>query len=83
MTDIVKWPNFPEGVRDIFEDVWQDIAFLHSKWNLYLDLFANLESIMVLNRTTPSAFQLIEESLRVDMTMTFKTASAGSVDGSR
>jgi hypothetical protein len=71
MADAAKWTKFPASIRDAFEGVWQDVASIHFKWNLYLDLFGKPENIEVLNQTTPTVFHLIEESLRADMTMAF------------
>jgi hypothetical protein len=61
--------DVPEPIRDQFEDLWEDVASLHYKWKLYVDIFGDEEHIKVINATVPSAFQLIEESLRSDMIM--------------
>jgi hypothetical protein len=71
MEDTEMWPKFPEPVQPVFANAWQTVAFLHSVWNLYLDLFRKPENIDVLNKTTPAAFKIIERCLRTDMAMAF------------
>ncbi len=62
-------PQLPENIRDIFTDLCQDVASLHSMWQLYLDLFSNQEDAAVLSEVALGTFQIIEEALRNDMTM--------------
>lgn len=58
-----------EDIREIFTWLCQDIASLQTKWNLYLGLFSSQENAALLSDLAQSSFQIIEESLRNDMTM--------------
>ena len=60
------YQEIPEELRSLFQILCQDIASLSAKWHLYLDLFTDVD---ILNKTAPGAFQMIEESLRTDMTI--------------
>jgi hypothetical protein len=62
-------PELPEDIRPVFQDLCQDMASLHSKWQLYLDLFSDRTTIDLLNDMAPAFFQTVEESLRSDITM--------------
>jgi hypothetical protein len=62
-------PAIPEPIRDIFAQLGQDVAWLHYKWNSYLELFAKPENAALLSDMVRALFQLMEESLRNDMTM--------------
>ncbi len=66
-----KWVRFPESLQDIFEGLWQEVASLHAQWELYQDLFTNADDIELINSTVPGVFQIIEENLRVSMTLAF------------
>lgn len=66
-----RWPEFPEALRALFDGVWQETVSLHAKWELYLDLFGDPNRISVLNDSAPAVFQLVEECLRNDMTISF------------
>jgi hypothetical protein len=56
-------------VQDVFGDLCQEIAFLHAKWRFYLDLFTSPDDVGFLNELALMSFQIIEESLRSDITM--------------
>jgi hypothetical protein len=62
-------PELPAEAQDIFRDLCQDLASLHGKWQLYLQLYSDPETVNLLNDTARAAFQMIEESLRSDITM--------------
>ncbi len=62
-------PELPDHVRDMFTDLCQDVASLHAKWQLYLDLFSSDDDTALLSGLARSSFQLFEEALRSDMTM--------------
>jgi hypothetical protein len=66
-----EWPEFPEAIRHLFADLWQDVAWLHRKWQTYSDLFGAPEKFGVLNDTGRAFFQTVEEALRMDMIMSF------------
>jgi hypothetical protein len=60
--------NLPDEIRETFMWLAQDVVALHRKWDLYLGLFGNQESFQVVTQL-PQPFNLIEESLRTDITM--------------
>jgi AbiU2 len=62
-------PELPEDVRGIYMDLCQDVASLHAKWGLYLDLFSTAEATTLLSQIAPGTFQIVEESLRTDILM--------------
>lgn len=59
----------PENIREIFLWLCQDVASLRSKWNLYLGLFSQEENTKLLSELAQASFQMIEESLRDDLTI--------------
>ncbi len=61
--------DLPEDVQAIFQDLCEDLVSLHGKWQLYLDLFSDRETVDLLNDVAMASFQMLEESLRSDMTM--------------
>lgn len=62
-------PKLPEVIRDTFKWLCQDVASLTSKWNFYLELFDSEDNTRLLSELVPASFNIIEESLRNDMTM--------------
>lgn len=62
-------PALPEDTREIFMWLCQDVAAVHSKWRFYLELFSSEEHTGLMSDLARSSFQIIEESLRSDMTM--------------
>ena len=58
----------PEEIREAFMWLAHDVVALHRKWDLYLGLFGKPESFQVVTQL-PQPFNLIEESLRTDITM--------------
>jgi|SRR5271157_1864620 len=62
-------PNLPDNIREIFMWLCQDVASLRTKWRFYLELFGTNENAELLSELARASFQIIEESLRNDMTM--------------
>jgi len=79
--DRPRWQAFPKSLRDIFEGLWQEVASLHANWDLYFDLYCDLENIEILNASVPAVFQLIEENLRASMTVSFGRLTDPSCTG--
>ncbi len=61
--------KIPENAREIFMWLCQDVVALHRKWDLYQGLFSDSETTELLSDLARGTFQVIEESLRDDMTM--------------
>ena len=61
--------RLPEDIREVFMWLCQDVASLQNKWSFYLGLFSSQENAALLSNLAQSSFQIIEESLRDDMTM--------------
>ena len=68
-------PRLPEDIREIFMWLCQDVASLQNKWSFYLGLFSSQENAALLSDLARSSFQIIEESLRDDMTMAISRLS--------
>jgi len=62
-------PELPEDVRPVFQNLCQDLASLHGKWRFYLELFSDRDTVGLLNNVAMASFQMLEESLRSDITM--------------
>jgi AbiU2 len=62
-------PALPEGIRDVFMWLCQEVAALQNKWSFYLELFSSEDNTALLSDVAGSFFQAVEESLRNDMTM--------------
>jgi hypothetical protein len=52
-------PGFPPEVREVFEALRHEVAFLHACWDAFKQLYGTEESVAALNDTAPGAFQLI------------------------
>ena len=61
--------KLPEDIRDIFMWLCQDVAALYYKWHFYSELYSKEENTKLLSRLALSSFNIIEESLRSDLTM--------------
>lgn len=61
--------ELPEDMRPVFQDLCEDVASLHGKWRLYLELFSDRDTVDLLNDVAMASFQMFEESLRCDITM--------------
>ena len=81
--DEPRWHDFPESLQDIFEYLWQETVSLHIHWELYLDLYGDRKKVDVLNATVPSVFQLIEENLRANLTVSFGRLTDPSKTGKK
>jgi hypothetical protein len=62
--------ELPEDVRDVFMLICQEVTNMMLKWRLYLDIFGDPENHPLLHDTALFAFRSIEESLRIDISMT-------------
>jgi len=69
----------PESIREIFMWLCQDVVALQSKWDFYLELYGKEENTDLLSELAPWSFNLIEESLRNDMTMAISRLSDPSI----
>jgi len=62
-------PRLPSEIRDIFMWLCQDVAALYQKWHFYLELYSEEGNTELLSDLAQSSFNIIEESLRSDLTM--------------
>jgi hypothetical protein len=72
--------NLPEEIRESFMWLSQDVVALHRKWDFYLGLFGKKENFAVISHL-PQPFNLIEESMRTDITMLIGRLSNGAKFG--
>jgi AbiU2 len=61
-------PSLPEDIRDVFMWLCHDMVALVRKWDFYLGLYGKPANDAVIG-FLPHAFNVIEESLRTDITM--------------
>jgi hypothetical protein len=55
-------------IGKIYSALWQDVAWIHKKWNQYVELFGtNPERIELLNRAAPTFFRTVQDSLLEDV----------------
>ena len=62
--------NFPDSFRKMFMWLCQDVVSLHDEWSFYIELFGNKENKEIMADMLHASSQIIEESVRNDMTMT-------------
>jgi len=62
-----RFESLPESVREIFMWLSQDVVSLNDKWKLYLGLYLGPDNYDILSEIAQGTFQIVEESLRVDM----------------
>lgn len=67
--------HVPENIREILMWLCQDVLSLHNKWSLYLGLFRAEDDRYLLSELALGSFNIIEESLRFDMTMSIRRLS--------
>lgn len=65
----------PVEVREILMHLCQDVVHLQATWSFYIRLFADPSDIVLLAEMASASFQIIEESLRCDITMTVSRLS--------
>jgi hypothetical protein len=61
--------KLPENIRTTFMWLCQDVADLQSKWDFYTELFGKEENTELVSELASWSFNIIEDSLRNDMTM--------------
>jgi len=71
----------PANIRIVFMWLCQDVASLQSKWDFYMELYGKEENTELLSALAPWSFNIIEESLRDDMTMAICRLSDPPVSG--
>jgi hypothetical protein len=59
--------RMPDEIREAWTALYQDVALLHLKWRLYVELYGSQESTALLSNLAQASFQAIRESLRTDM----------------
>ena len=59
--------ELPGGPEDSFRELWNDIAWLHRRWDAYKKLFRSQERVKLLNQTAPDFFHLIQKVLADDV----------------
>ena len=53
-----------EELGNVYHELWQEVAWLHSKWGEYEELFAKKESrIDLLNNAAPFFFRVVQDAL--------------------
>ena len=61
--------KLPENIRIVFMWLCQDVASLQRKWDFYEELFGKEQNTNLLSELASWSFNIIEETLRNDMTM--------------
>jgi hypothetical protein len=57
-----------KDIGEIYSALWQEVAWIHKKWNQYVTLFGtNPERIDLLNRAAPSLFSTVQTTLWEDV----------------
>ena len=49
-------PGFPPDVQEIFDALRQEVAYLHSNWDTFKQLYGTQDSVDALNGVAPGAF---------------------------
>jgi hypothetical protein len=73
--------DFPPGVLEVFDRLWEEVVHLHFAWHLYQDLYGDPAYLATLSDTAPGAFRLIEVSIRHSLVMAFGRLVDPSMDG--
>jgi hypothetical protein len=67
--DFGRYAQLPDEIREKFMWLCQDVASLSEKWGFYIRLFGNPADRALLSDTANASFVILEESIRIDMTM--------------
>jgi len=59
--------NMPLHIYEIYVEIWQEVVWVHSKWNIFLQLYSDSETIALLNNTAPSYFRICQDVLLDDI----------------
>src|SRR5208283_4951754 len=72
--------NIPESIEGVFEEIRNEVLWLHTKWTIYRQLFGHSEKrIELLNKCAAVAFYTFEEVLfdEIQMSLSKLTDPAG------
>jgi hypothetical protein len=67
--------KIPDTIREIFMWLCQEVVSLQDKWRFYQELFGSDENAALLSDLAIHSFEIIEEALRNDMTMSISRLS--------
>lgn len=57
-----------EELGNVYHHLWQELAWLYSKWNEYVELFGTKESrLELINSASPRFFKIVQDSLWEDV----------------
>ena len=57
-----------EAIGEVYSALWQEVAWIHTKWAQYVELFGtSAERIDLLNSAAPSMFRTVQDSLWEDV----------------
>ena len=74
----------PIELRQVYEQLWQEVAGLHSRWALYCQLFAVSESqVDFLREMAPSFFGVLQNTFRDDILMALSRITDPSRTGKK
>src|SRR5688572_24669038 len=61
--------GMPPDVKQVFDELFQEVAWLHAFWKTYCQMYDDKDNLDVLNDTAPAFFKITEYALRVAMVM--------------
>ena len=61
--------SMPPELAEVYGELWQDVVWVHDKWNIFLQLYSDKEAIDLLNKTAPSFFYICQYVLLDDTMM--------------
>ena len=65
----------PNGLGELYSELWTEVAWLHLKWNQYRELFATSEEqVTVMNQAAPAFFGDLQRTLWEDVLCSVSTA---------
>lgn len=62
--------KMPAALSEVFGELWQDVVWVHGKWAIFCQLYAEKDSVELLNNTAPSFFRICQDVLLDDVLLT-------------
>src|SRR5689334_19928229 len=54
--------NMPDDLREMYDNLWNEVAGIHSQWKIFYQLFTNEERVDFLREMAPSFFGVLQNA---------------------
>jgi hypothetical protein len=75
--------NMPDPLRAIYDPLWQDVVWVNTKWEQFLNLYGDQAAVALLNDTAPAFFHICQDVLWDEVLMSICRLTDPSRAGNR